>query len=572
VTRFAGWVLWLVTILVCARAGAAPVFEGGGDVTIALFSTRSLAAVTLTPLAPDAWTAACAQCAHRPLTAPLHLSGATEIFAGGSLRLTDEESHEQRAATGLWHLRSSGRRHEIDAVLTLPSERYVAAVVNAEASPTEPPQSLRALAILTRTYALNGVHYSASPGHLTAQLCDSTQCQAMLLGPVSQAIEQATRETAGETLWFNGHRAEVFFSQNCGGQTEDAVSLWPKLRGVPYLRSQADPYCVRRDPAAWHAEISVASFTSIARAEGWHLPANLLTAYVATRSRSHRALRVVFTGDNGATAYLSASALRFGVGRALGWNQVRSDAYELGIRNGVLIFDGRGDGHAVGLCQAGAAEMASEGKSARAILGFYFPGTAVGIASGDDGWQEIHTGTLIVRSAQPFPSERLAALERTWSAVQRQFPARHLLTPEIIFAPTTELFRQLTTQPGWALASTRGSTIVLQPDRIFRAQACDPSATLRHEMLHVLVEAESSDRAPLWLREGLVEVLAGEATASAQVPSASVIEAALRHPDSQRASQQAHRDAAAQVNLLLRRYGPSTVRGWLSAGVPPGAL
>ena len=29
-------------------------------------------------------------------------------------------------------------------------------------------------------------------------------------------------------------------------------------------------------------------------------------------------------------------------------------------------------------------------------------------------------------------------------------------------------------------------------------------------MLHVLVEAEATERAPLWLREGLVEVLAGE--------------------------------------------------------------
>ena len=42
------------------------------------------------------------------------------------------------------------------------------------------------------------------------------------------------------------------------------------------------------------------------------------------------------------------------------------------------------------------------------------------------------------------------------------------------------------------------------------------SATLLHEMLHVLVEAEASERTPLWLREGLVEVLAGETAGSAQ--------------------------------------------------------
>ena len=33
------------------------------------------------------------------------------------------------------------------------------------------------------------------------------------------------------------------------------------------------------------------------------------------------------------------------------------------------------------------------------------------------------------------------------------------------------------------------------------------SATLLHEMLHVLVEAEAGERTPLWLREGLVETV-----------------------------------------------------------------
>ena len=97
-------------------------------------------------------------------------------------------------------------------VLTLPSERYVAAVLNAEAAPGEPAESLRALAILARTYALNGSHYTASPGHLAADLCDSTECQAMRPGHVSAAIEDATQATAGETLWFGGAAARRFSS------------------------------------------------------------------------------------------------------------------------------------------------------------------------------------------------------------------------------------------------------------------------------------------------------------------------------------------------------------------------
>ena len=550
---------------------AAPTADGGGrDVTIALFSTHSLHSITVSPLAPDAWTATCGTCAHQNLTAALQIKGPTEVFAGGTLRLTDDESHEQRSATGLWHLRSIGPHYEIDAVLTLPSERYVAAVLGAEAAPNEPPQSLRALAILARTYALNGIHYAARSGHLPARLCDSTQCQAVLLGPVSPAVEDATRATTGETLWFNHHRAEVFFSQSCGGTTEDAAAVWPTQRVLPYLRSQADPYCVRRDTAAWHAEIPLGTFVTVAQAEGWNIPADISSVHITQRSVSHRALHVVFTNNNGTDSTISGSALRFGIGRALGWNRVRSDAYDLGLRNGSLVFDGHGHGHGVGLCQAGATEMASEGDTARAILAFYFPGTTVGITPEDQGWQEFRVGDLTLRATQSLTADRVASMQHTWGEAQKLFPPRHALAPEIIFAPTTEIFRQLTKQPGWALASTGGSTIVLQPDTVLQTHELHSGATLLHELLHVLVESESSNRAPLWLREGLVEVLAGEPTTDADLLSPHAINTVLLHPDSLRASQQAHRAAAAYVQALLTRYGSSTIRGWLSTGVPPG--
>ena len=90
------------------------------------------------------------------------------------------------------------------------------------------------------------------------------------------------------------------------------------------------------------------------------------------------------------TSIVSASALRFGIGRTLGWNLVRSDAYDLGVRNGALVFDGRGHGHGVGLCQEGGAEMAAEGKAVHEILAFYFPGTTVRIApKATMAWQDI---------------------------------------------------------------------------------------------------------------------------------------------------------------------------------------
>lgn len=558
-------------LFVSTATAATPLVSdtGGRDISVALFSTHAVHAVTITPVGNQAWIARCARCAHESLTAPVRLSTSGERFAGGTLRISDDTSHEALTATGLWQLRVDPPTHEIEIVLTLPSERYVAAVLNAEAAPDEPTESLKALAILARTYALNGRHYTAKPGHLPADLCDSTQCQAMRLGPVSSAIEAATQSTAGETIQFGSHYAQVFFSQSCGGLTEDVSAVWPGAGSLPYLQSHADPYCLRRGPASWHAELSLSDLHQIAQAEGWHLPQNIVSAHITERSASHRALRITFSDAAGSTSILSASSLRFGIGRALGWNRVRSDAYDLGVRNGSLIFDGHGHGHGVGLCQQGATQMASDGKSNRDILAFYFPGTSVRIATTDHGWLETHAGTLTLRTTQTIPADRQASIAQIWNDARRRFPPRRALSPQIIFSPSVELFRQLTTEPGWVLATTRGQTIVMQPNSILLAHASNTDNTLLHEMLHVLVESEATPTTPLWLREGLVEVLAGEPASSSTMP-AQAIETALQHPDSLPASQSAHRAAATHVHALISRYGISAVRSWLTSGVPAG--
>ncbi len=572
---------WLVTCAVWAtllQTGQAQGrfrSDGGGrDVSVALFSTETVHKLTLTPLGRDAWIASCARCVRRPFTTAMHVREAQEVFAGGTLRATNETnstSASQRSAAGLWHVRTVNPGLEIDVVLTVPSERYVAAVLSAEASPKEPQASLQALAIVARTYALNGPHFSAAFGHLPADLCDSTQCQAMRFGLVPAAMDDAVRATAGETMWFGGRRAEAYFSQHCGGLTEDAHAVWPGLRDVPYLRSHNDPYCVRRDTAAWHAEVPADALQRIARDQGWRLPQDIASVHAAARSGSHRVLRVTFTGEGGEEIAVAGSALRFGIDRALGWNQVRSDLYDLTFHGGVLVFDGRGHGHGVGLCQAGATEMAAEGKSAREILQFYFAGTSVGITSADEGWLETRVGPMLVRSVRALTAEERNLLLQTWMEAERRFLPRVPLTPEIVYAPSTEIFRQLTAQPGWMLASTRGAVSVLQPETVLHAGGAGGAMTLLHEMLHILVEAEANARAPVWLREGLVEFLAGEPAGGTPVLSAEALDADLLHADSLRGSERAHYAAAVRVGALIARYGRSAVRGWLTSGVPATA-
>lgn len=43
-----------------------------------------------------------------------------------------------------------------------------------------------------------------------------------------------------------------------------------------------------------------------------------------------------------------------------------------------VIFEGKGSGHGLGLCQQGASAMAHDGASFREILAHYFPNTTLG--------------------------------------------------------------------------------------------------------------------------------------------------------------------------------------------------
>jgi len=122
-------------------------------------------------------------------------------------------------------LRIAARNGELVLYLTMPIESYVERVVASESSAADSPESLRALAIVVRSFALHQAH-----GHAEYDLCDSTHCQLLHWGgnPTRRAAAHAaTLATAGETLWFHGARAEAWFHQNCGGRTATPAELWP---------------------------------------------------------------------------------------------------------------------------------------------------------------------------------------------------------------------------------------------------------------------------------------------------------------------------------------------------------
>ncbi len=352
--------------------------------------------------------------------------------------------------------------------------------------------------------------------------------------------------------------------------SESAHSVWPAERASYLVEHRADPYCLRRSPAEWHARIALNQLSGIFRAQGWQMPSPIKSIRVARLSAGGRAVLLEVTG-RGATAKLSASSFRFAVDRALGWNQMRSDWYTTRVSGNALEINGRGYGHGVGLCQAGANEMAAEGHSDAEILSFYFPGTVAGITPADHGWQRIAGAGWTLLTTDP-RAGLLAEGNAAWAKAQSLLPSPAssigLTVQEL---PNTELFRQTANEPGWLLAATRGNAVFLQPAAV-RQDNGGAKTLLLHEFLHVLVEQEAGEKAPLWLREGLVEMLASpaEETRGSMNLTASEVDEALAHPVSAAASRDAHVAAARMTAVLCAHYGITAVRGFLRNGIPSG--
>ena len=149
---------------------------------------------------------------------------------------------------------------------------------------------------------------------------------------------------------------------------------------------------------------------------------------------------------------------------------------------------GRGLGHGVGLCQAGAEQMGQMGIAFDKILAHYFPG-AILDGSGVDHAERILSSEHFEMVFPP-SQERLAARALEVLEAQRaKLGGRADLLPTRVRVRTWETtadFIRATRQPGWLAASNDGRVIDLQPLDLLQRRSILES-TLRHELTHLVV-------------------------------------------------------------------------------------
>jgi stage II sporulation protein D len=453
-------------------------------------------------------------------------------------------------------IRASGGRLQVTTQLDL--EAYVAVVLRGEASVLHASAALEAMAIMARTWALRWPGRHAADGF---DFCALTHCQVVRLpeqreASVSDVFAAAARATRGQVLQYQGALADPYFTACCGGMTEAAVDVWPD-RGQPYLIPVRDPYCAASPHASWQQAISAEDVQQVLRGIlRLPLAAPLTELLVEKRDASGRAL--VLRVMAGAAWNIDANQFRYAVDRRLGWQQIKSNLYTVARQGNQWVFAGHGLGHGVGLCQAGAEQMALRGASAEKILSTYFPGTGVGTqpaAEPDPIASSEHFELFYPLSQEPWVRQALAVLEQTHQHLAPHaatLPARVRVTTY----STTAEFIHSTGEPGWAAAASDGQAIALQPLELL-ARKNILTQTLRHELTHLVVHRLASKGVPRWFEEGVVLYLTGEIIS---VPPATPmgideLERAIIRPRSEAEMKNAYAQALERVRGLARQHG-----------------
>jgi stage II sporulation protein D len=228
----------------------------------------------------------------------------------------------------------------------------------------------------------------------------------------SERAGEAVRETRGVVITHQDKICDARFSKACGGITEDFDTAWDDI-SVPYLRSISDAsishrpitteeeasawilsnpeaYCFTEDERLlekilpdfdretkaffrWRVEYSRPELEEILREKSGFDFGSLQEILPLRRGPSGRISRLKIVGSKRSVLVGKELEIR----RWLSRSHLYSSAFIVKVEGERFIFHGAGWGHGVGLCQIGAAVMASQGFSAEEILKHYFHGVKI---------------------------------------------------------------------------------------------------------------------------------------------------------------------------------------------------
>jgi len=236
-------------------------------------------------------------------------------------------------------------------------DNYIAGVSEAEAGSRSPAEFYKVQAILARTYALAHINKHQLEGF---NLCDQVHCQAFFGKTHEPEILNAVAATKGKVVVDEDMNLIVaVFHSNSGGQTVNSEDVWGKP--TSYLRSVQDTFSLKMPNAKWQRKIAMADWLDYLKIKHNYPVEDSSARWYALHFRQDT--RKINLEYNNIKVPLKNVRTDF---------QLKSTFFSLDLVGDTLIFNGRGFGHGIGMCQEGAMRMAKAGYDYKDVLNYYY--------------------------------------------------------------------------------------------------------------------------------------------------------------------------------------------------------
>jgi len=253
------------------------------------------------------------------------------------------------------------------AVNHIELESYLYGVLFHEVPHYWPYETLKAQAVAARTFALYRIEACGDRDYdVTSDVYSQVYGGR---GSERWKTTGAVKATRGQVLTYEGKILPAYYHSTCAGHTEDAEVVFgidlPPLKGVKC------PYCRGARRMNWKASFSYKQIAE--RLNSYGIKVNGIKRIAeGRRGASGRLLDIKIKDKNGEK---TIKAYKFRL--ALGPNMIKSTNFTIKITRRGIIFNGKGWGHGVGMCQWGAFGMGRRRANYRKILDFYYPGSKV---------------------------------------------------------------------------------------------------------------------------------------------------------------------------------------------------
>lgn len=324
---------------------------------------------------------------------------------------------------------------EVQAIDIVPTEDYLTSVISSEMSATSSLELLKAHAVISRSWLLNKLENKETESHAASMVvtderiirwydhqdhtlfdvCADDHCQRYqgITKASTQAVREAIKATFGEVLTYDGKICDARFYKACGGATELFENCWeevhhpyllpvadtaedklPDLTQEPVARkwilSSPEAYCNTQNKTVlsqvlnnydqetpdfyrWKVDYSQAELSALVKEKTGIDFGKIIDLVPLKRGASARIIELKIVGEKRTMVIGKELEIR----KALSTSHLYSSAFVVDKeeREGThhFVLRGAGWGHGVGLCQIGAAVMASQGIGYRSILSHYYP-------------------------------------------------------------------------------------------------------------------------------------------------------------------------------------------------------